>query len=72
MIKALPAEDDVLGKILTDNIRQIKKRWFKEQHRQIKIKLSRAQDSGNEEMVHQLLYEKEQMLIKEKELQSTG
>lgn len=72
MIKALPAEDDVLEKILTDNIRQIKKRWFREQHRQIKIKLSQAQDSGNEDLVHQLLYEKEHMLMKEKELHSTG
>jgi DNA primase len=68
MMKAMPADDVLLGKIFDDNVRQIKKRWYKEQHRQIKIKLSKAQESGNEDMISNLLYEKEKILMKEKEL----
>lgn len=68
MMKALPADDVLLGKIFDDNVRQIKRRWYKEQHRQIKIKLSKAQESGNEDMISNLLYEKENILMKEKEL----
>jgi DNA primase len=68
MIKALPPDDTMLEKIFTDNVRQIKKKWYKEQHRQIKIQLSKAQENGNEDMISKLLYEKENILIKEKEL----
>lgn len=69
MVKGLPADDAILGKIFTDNIKQIKRKWYKEQHRQIKIKLSKAQENGNEDMINKLLYEKENILIKERELQ---
>jgi len=68
MMKALPVDDILLGQIFDDNVRQIKKRWYKEQHRQIKIKLSKAQEAGNEDMISNLLYEKENILRKEKEL----
>lgn len=68
MIKALPADENMMEKIFTDNIRQVKRKWFKEQHRQIKIQLSKAQENGNEDMINKLLSEKENILIKEKEL----
>lgn len=68
MIKALPADENMVEKIFSDNVRQVKRKWFKEQHRQIKIKLSKAQESGNEDMINKLLCEKENILIKEKEL----
>ncbi len=68
MVKGLPVDEVSLEKIFTDNVRQIKRKWYKEQHRQIKIKLSKAQENGNEDMVNQLLYEKENILIKEREL----
>ena len=68
MINALPADETVLEKIFADNIRQIKRRWYKEQHHQIKMKLSKAQESGNQGMIDTLLREKEKILIKEKEL----
>ena len=67
MMEALPSDEKVLGKIFADNVRQIRKRWFKEQHRQIKLKLSQAQESGNEEMIKMLLREKETILKQEKE-----
>ncbi|MBN1363720.1 MAG: DNA primase [Syntrophaceae bacterium] len=68
MIKALPVDDNMLGKVFTDNVCQIKRKWYKEQHRQIKIKLGKAQENGNEDMIKKLIYEKESILIKEKEL----
>lgn len=68
MIKALPADENMVEKIFSDNVRQVKRKWFKEQHRQIKIKLSKAQENGNEDMINKLLCEKENILIKEKEL----
>jgi len=68
MMQALPADDSMLGKILADNVRQIKRKWYKEQHRQIKLRLSKAQENGNEDMINKLLYEKENILMKEKEL----
>jgi DNA primase len=68
MMQALPADEAMLGKILADNVRQIKRKWYKEQHRQIKLRLSKAQETGNEDMINKLLYEKENILMKEKEL----
>lgn len=68
MIREMPADDVMLGKIFADNVRQIKRKWYKEQHRQIKIKLSKAQEDGDEDMVNKLLYEKGNILTKEKEL----
>ena len=68
MMKALPADDTMLEKIFADNVRQIKRKCYKEQHRQIKLKLSKAQENGNEDLLNKLLYEKENILMKEKEL----
>jgi DNA primase len=68
MIKALPADDVMLEKIFADNVRQIKKKWYKDQHRQIKLKLGKAQENGNEELMNKLLHEKENLLMEEKEL----
>jgi len=69
MIKDVPADDVMLDRLFNDNVRQIKKKWYKEQHRQIKIKLSKAQDNGDEDMINKLLHEKRNILIQEKELQ---
>jgi len=68
MIKALPTGSEMLEKIFADNVRQIKKKWFKDQHRQIKIKLTNAQESGNDFLIEELLREKENLLMEEKEL----
>jgi len=68
MIETLPPDEKFLEKVLTDNIKQVKRKWFKEQHRQIKIKLSQAQENGNEEAIKMLLQEKENILTKEKAL----
>jgi DNA primase len=68
MIKELPTADVILEKIFADNVKQIKRKWYREQHRQIKIKLSKAQEIGNEDLMNQLLHEKQKVMIREKEL----
>jgi DNA primase len=68
MIKALPADDTKLEKIFYDNIRQIKKKWYKDQHRQIKLKLGNAQENGNNDLLNELIRQKENLLMEEKEL----
>jgi hypothetical protein len=68
MMEALPTDDVMLEKIFADNIRQIKKKWYKEQKNLIQLGLRKAQESGNQELSHKLLQEKENILTKEKEL----
>jgi DNA primase len=67
-MEAASVHDDLVEKIFADNIRQIKKKWYKEQHHQIKLQLGKAQDNGDEELLSNLLREKEKLLTKEKEL----
>jgi DNA primase len=68
IMEAPPTDDAILEKNFTDNIRRIKEKWYKDQHRQLKFKLAQAQESGNEELSNKLLYEKENILTKEREL----
>ncbi|OPY87835.1 MAG: DNA primase [Smithella sp. PtaU1.Bin162] len=68
MMEAQPLDDIMLERIFTDNIRQIKKKWYKDQHRLIKFKLAQAQEKGHQDILKELLKEKEKLLIQEKEL----
>ncbi|MEQ8253419.1 MAG: DNA primase [Smithellaceae bacterium] len=68
MMEALPTEDTMLEKIFTDNTRQIKKKWYKDQHRRIKFELIQAQEKGDQELLNRLVQEKEKLLIEEREL----
>ena len=67
-MEMVSVHDDVVEKIFADNIRQVKRKWYKEQHQQIKLRLGKAQESGDEELLGNLLSEKEKLLTKEKEL----
>ncbi|PKN76842.1 MAG: DNA primase, partial [Deltaproteobacteria bacterium HGW-Deltaproteobacteria-10] len=68
MMEALPSDAVMLEKIFSDNVRQIKKKWYKDQHRQIKLKLAQAQEKGNDELLNKLVQEKEKLLVEEREL----
>ncbi len=68
MMEARPSENAMLDKILGDNIRQIKKKWFKNQHSRIRFELRQAQEKGDYDLLNKLLKEKEGLLIREKEL----
>jgi DNA primase len=67
-IEAPPTDDTMVEKNFTDTIRRIKEKWYKEQKRQVQFKLSQAQESGDKDLSNKLLYEKEDLLTKEKEL----
>jgi len=64
-----PATDDnVVERNFADNIRGIKRKWYKEQHRQLKSKLLQAQEKGDAELLQKYLYEKQALMVQEKEL----
>ena len=42
MINEPPADDKMMEKYFTDNMRKIKRKWYKEQHRQIQIKIEQG------------------------------
>ncbi|MEI6610710.1 MAG: DNA primase [Deltaproteobacteria bacterium] len=68
IMEAPPTDDAVVEKNFTDNIRKIKEKWYKEQKRQVQFKLSQAQESGDEELVQQLTFQKQDLMKEEKEL----
>ena len=68
IMEAPQTDDTMVEKNFTDNVRRIKEKWYKDQHRQLKLKLAHAQESGNEETLSNLLYEKKELITKEREL----
>ncbi len=67
-IEAPPTDDSMVERSVADNIKRIKEKWFKEQHRQLKLKLTQAQVSGNDELLQQLMLEKQSLMKAEREL----
>ena len=50
-------DDNMVDRNFSDNIKQIRGKWYKEQHRQLTKKLVQAQTSGNEELRQKLTVE---------------
>ncbi|KAF0154878.1 MAG: DNA primase [Syntrophaceae bacterium] len=67
-INAPTTDDNMVDRNFSDNIRGIKKKWYKEQHRQLKLKLAQAQENGNAELLQKYVYEKQNLMAQEKEL----
>lgn len=67
-INAPTTDDNMVDRNFSDNIRGIKKKWYKEQHRQLKLKLAQAQENGNAELLQKYVYEKQGLMAQEKEL----
>jgi DNA primase len=67
-INESPMDNKTMEKDFTDTVRKIKEKWYKDQHRRLKFKLAQAQESGDKELSNKLLYEKENILTKEREL----
>ncbi|MDP2854550.1 MAG: DNA primase [Smithellaceae bacterium] len=67
-INAPTTDDNMVDRNFSDNIRGIKKKWYKEQHRQLKLKLAQAQENGNEDLLQKYVYEKQSLMAQEKEL----
>lgn len=61
-------DDDIVERNFADNIRGIKRKWYKEKHRQLKSKIVKAQENGDAGLLEKYLYEKQSLMVQEKEL----
>jgi len=63
-----PFSRESLASLTSDMIRQVKRRWYKEQQKNITERILNAQTSGDQAPVPELVKEKERLLREEKEL----
>jgi len=60
------ADDKTMEKDFTDTVRKIKGKWYKEQKRQVQIKLRQAEESGEKELIYNLTCQKQDLMKEEK------
>ncbi|MCK9363877.1 MAG: DNA primase [Syntrophales bacterium] len=68
MVGDNPYKGEQRERLLADTAKQIRRRWYKEQHRILKEKLARADRDGNRELCDGLLQEKERLFNEENNL----
>ena len=62
-----PSTDDkTMEKEFTDTVKKIKGKWYKEQKRQVQLKLMQAEESGNKELIQNLTCQKQNLMKEEK------
>jgi DNA primase len=61
-----PTDDKTMEKDFTDTVRKIKGKWYKEQKRQVQLKLRQADESGDKELIHNLTCQKQNLMKEEK------
>ena len=59
---------EIVGRVFDDNIRQIKKKWYKSRHALLKRKLIRAREMDDSELSSSLLQERNRLLKEERGL----
>lgn len=57
-VKDSPMNGDTHEKVFSDTVVTIKKKWYKEKHRLLKLRLVKAQEAGDDNQINQLLMEK--------------
>jgi DNA primase len=65
MMDEAPYDEQMADCVLSDAIRQIKKKWYREKHRILKMKLVKAEERADQELCNSLLSEKEKLLREE-------
>ncbi|MFA6413458.1 MAG: DNA primase [Syntrophales bacterium] len=65
-------EADTVDQVFSDMIHQIRRKWFKERHRSLKMKLIRAQQGSDQELCQRLLVEKGDLMKAEKAVLAKG
>ncbi len=65
-------EADTVDKVFSDMIHQIRRKWFKERHRSLKMRLIRAQQGSDPELCQRLLIEKGDLMKAEKAVLAKG
>ena len=69
LMEARPLEEEkILDRLIIDTTRQIRRRWYKEKRKTLKMKIVKAQEKGDADLCSRLLVEKERLLREEKEL----
>ncbi len=62
------SQDEALqDRIFDDTVRKIRQRWYKEKQRDLRIRLLRAQEAGDEDLCNRLLDEKERLRHEQKD-----
>lgn len=61
-----PPPAEVAERMFFDTVERLKKQWFKKRHRNLKMKLIKAQQDGDGELCMHLLEEKENLIRQEK------
>lgn len=69
MINENPYDEGIIDRIITDTLKQIKRKWYKDKRRMLTTEMKKADESGNHELSNRLLLEKERLLREEKALQ---
>ncbi len=68
-VSAGSPDEALRDRIFDDTLRKIRQRWYKEKQRDLRIRLLRAQEAGDQEMCNRLLDEKERLRHEQKECQ---
>jgi DNA primase len=69
LMEARPVEEEkILDRLIADATRQIRRRWYKEKHKTLKMDIVKAQETGDADLCSRLLVEKERLLKEERML----
>jgi DNA primase len=68
-VTATPPDSAVSERLFDDTVKRIKERWYKERQRDLRVRLLRAQEAGDQELFNRLLDEKERLRHEQKDLQ---
>jgi hypothetical protein len=66
-VSAGQPDSAVRDRLFDDTVRRVKERWYKERQRDLRVRLLRAQEAGDEELFNRLLDEKERLRHEQKE-----
>jgi len=61
-----PYREEWADRLLTDAVRQIYRKWYKERHRVLRRRIEKAEEEGNEELCAGLIRERERLIREEK------
>lgn len=61
-----PYEERLLQRVITDTAKQMRKRWYRQKHRDLVIRLTEAQEAGNITLCGSLVAEMDKLIKEEK------
>jgi len=60
-------DDALRDRLFDDTVRKIRQRWYRDKQRDLRVRLLRAQEAGDEDLCNRLLDEKERLRHEQKE-----